>query len=68
MMFGKFSFSSAMMFVQFIKDNGIGTVIGEAPGNDPNGYGEVVHFDVPNSHLFVQISRKKFKRINQNQN
>lgn len=59
------SFSSAMMFVQFIKDNGVGKVIGEAPGNDPNGFGEVVHFDVPNSHLFVQISRKKFKRINQ---
>lgn len=60
------SFSSAMMFAQYVKDNGVGTIIGQAPGNDPNGYGEVVRFDLPESHLFVQISRKQFTRINQN--
>lgn len=60
------SFSSAMMFAQFVKDNNVGKLIGEAPGNNPNGYGEVVHFDIPNSHIFVQISRKRFTRINQN--
>lgn len=59
------SFSSAMMFAQYVKDNKIGKIIGEAPGNDPNGYGEVVHFDLPESHIFVQISRKKFTRVNQ---
>lgn len=60
------SFSSAMLFAQYVKDNNVGKLIGEAPGNNPNGYGEVVHLDLPNSHLFVQLSRKKFTRINQN--
>ena len=60
------SFSSAMLFAQFVKDNNIGKLIGVAPGNNPNGYGEVVHLALPNSHLFVQVSCKKFKRVNQN--
>ena len=59
------SFSSAMMFPQMIKDNGLGKVIGQAPGNDPNGYGDVVHFYMPNSNLFMQVSYKKFHRVNQ---
>ena len=59
------SFSSAMMFPQMIKDNGLGKVIGQAPGNDPNGYGDVVHFYMPNSNLFMQISYKHFHRVNQ---
>ena len=54
-----------MLFAQYIKDNNVGKLIGEAPGNNPNGYGEVVYLDLPNSHLFVQLSRKKFTRINQ---
>ena len=55
-----------MMFPQMIKDNGLGKVIGKAPANDPNGYGDVVHFYMPNSNLFIQISYKKFHRVNQN--
>ena len=60
------SFSSAMMYPQIIKDNGLGKVIGQAPGNDPNGYGDVVHFFMPTSRLFMQVSYKKFHRVNQN--
>ncbi len=60
------SFSSAMMFPQMIKDNGLGKVIGQAPANNPNGYGDVVHFNMPNSNIFMQISYKKFHRVNQN--
>ena len=60
------SFSSAMMFPQYVKDNGIGKIIGETPANDPNGYGDVVNFSLPNSKIFMQISFKKFLRINQN--
>ena len=55
-----------MMFPQMIKDNGLGKVIGQAPANDPNGYGDVVHFYMPNSRLFMQVSYKKFHRVNQN--
>ena len=56
------TFSSAMAFAQYIKDNQLGVLIGEAPGNDPNGYGEVSAFQLPDSNLFMQISTKQFYR------
>lgn len=56
------TFSSAMMFAEYVKDNKLGTIIGEAPGNNPNGYGEVVFFKLPESGLFMQISTKRFYR------
>lgn len=60
------TFSSAMLFTQYIKDNNLGTIIGETSSNDPNGYGEVVEFLLPNSNIYMQISTKKWYRINQN--
>lgn len=59
------TFSSAMLFAQFIKDNQLGTIIGEAPGNTPNGYGEISMFKLPNSQLYMQISTKTFYRVDQ---
>ncbi len=56
------TFSSAMEFAEYVKDNEAGIIIGEAPGNSPNGYGEVVFFQLPNSKLFMQISTKRFYR------
>ena len=56
------SFSSAMLFPQYIKDNGLGTLIGEPPGNDPNGYGETATFRTPNSGVWFTISTKRFYR------
>jgi len=56
------TFSSAMMFAEYVKDNQLGLIIGEAPGNDPNGYGEIVCFKLPNSQIFMQISTKQFIR------
>lgn len=56
------TFSSAMMFAEYVKDNELGTIIGEAPGNNPNGCGEVAYFKLPNSELFMQISTKRFYR------
>lgn len=56
------SFSSAMLFAQWIVDNDLGTLIGEAPGNTPNGYGDITMFILPNSGLFMQISTKEFIR------
>ncbi len=56
------TFSSAMMFAEYVKDNQLGLIIGEAPGNDPNGYGEIVCFKLPNSQIFMQISTKQFVR------
>lgn len=57
------SFSSAMLFAEYIKDNDLGTLIGEPPGNIPNGYGDVAVFQLPNSGLYFQVSTKKFSRI-----
>jgi hypothetical protein len=51
-----------MLFAQWIVDNNLGTLIGEAPGNDPNGYGDVTMFTLPNSKLFLQTSTKVFRR------
>jgi C-terminal processing protease CtpA/Prc len=56
------TFSSAMLYAQYVKDNHVGTIIGEAPGNDPNGYGEVVYFALPNSKIFMSVSTKHFIR------
>lgn len=56
------SFSSAMMFAEYIKDNELGILIGEAPGNTPAGYGDIAIFRLPNSGLYVQVSTKEFFR------
>lgn len=56
------TFSSAMEFAEYVKDNAVGTIIGEAPGNMPNGYGEVAVFQLPHSKLCMQISTKRFYR------
>lgn len=58
-----YSFSSAMLFAEYVKDNGLGTIIGEAPGNDPNGYGDISIFKLPNLGAVFQISTKQFIRL-----
>lgn len=59
------SFSSAMLFAAYIKDNDLGTIIGEHPGNDPNGYGDVANFRFHNSGLYMSVSTKQFIRPDQ---
>ena len=59
------SFSSAMLFAQYIKDNELGILIGEAPGNTPNCYGEIAVFYLPESHLYFQVSTKEFFRVDE---
>lgn len=57
------SFSSAMLFALYIKDNRFGTIIGEPPGNDPNGYGDIVTFSTPNAGIRFSVSTKHFYRV-----
>ena len=57
------SFSAAMDFAQIIQDNKLGKVVGEIPANDVNGYGEIVVFSLPNTGVPMQISTKKWYRI-----
>lgn len=56
------SFSSAMMFAEYIKDNNLGQIVGEAPGNAATGYGDIAVFRLKNSGLYVSISTKQFFR------
>lgn len=58
------TFSAATMFAQYLKDNNIGTIIGETSKNSQNSYGDVASFLLPNSKLYMQISTKKWYRIN----
>ncbi|MDE7400834.1 MAG: S41 family peptidase, partial [Clostridia bacterium] len=57
------SFSAAMDFAMLIQDNRLGSVIGEPPANAVNSYGEITYFYLPNTGLYVQISTKKWYRI-----
>ncbi len=57
------TFSSAMLFAQYISDNKLGTLIGEAPANMPNGYGNIASFKLPHSKILMQISTMKFERV-----
>lgn len=59
------TFSSAMDFAEFVKDNELGTIIGEASGNDPSSYGDISFFTLPNSGIYMQISTKKWYRIDE---
>ncbi|MGN0637119.1 MAG: S41 family peptidase [Huintestinicola sp.] len=56
------SFSSAMLFALYIKDNSLGTIVGEIPGNSANGYGDIATFSLKNSGLIMSVSTKKFSR------
>ncbi len=60
------SFSSAKDFAMLIQDNHLGKVIGEPSANSVNGYGEVASFYLRNTGLYVQISTKKWYRIDPN--
>lgn len=57
------TFSSAMNFAEYVKDNQLGTIIGETCGNAPDSYGDISAFKLPNSGLCFQISTKKWYRI-----
>ena len=60
-----YSFSSAMDFAMLIQDNGLGCIVGEACGNMPASYGEIAEFKLPESGLYMQISSKKWHRIDE---
>ena len=59
------SFSSAKDFAMLIQDNHLGKIIGEPSANAVNGYGEIAGFYLPNTGLFVQISTKRWYRIDE---
>lgn len=60
------TFSSAMKFSQMIQANNLGVIVGQPPGNSPNGYGEVVRFCTPNGKFPLSVSSKVWYRIDEN--
>lgn len=57
------TFSSAMDFAILVKDNGLGYIVGEASGNQPESYGDCLYFQLPESKLTLSVSFKKWYRI-----
>lgn len=57
------TFSSAMDFAMLMKDNGLGYIVGEASGNQPESYGDCLYFQLPESKLALSVSFKKWYRI-----
>lgn len=56
------TFSAATHFGTIIKDNEIGTLIGEPTGNAPNSYGDILFFQMKNSELLYNISYSEWIR------
>lgn len=56
------TFSSAMMFAEYITDNSLGTIIGEPPGNAANSCGDITYFQMRESGLMLVCSTKLFTR------
>ena len=56
------SFSSAMLFAEYIKDNSLGILIGERPGNAAYSCGDITKWRMPESGLYLTCSTKQFAR------
>lgn len=59
------TFSAAMDFSTALKDNNIGKLIGDVPGNMPSCYGDILEYQLPNSKLVLRVSYKYFERIDE---
>ena len=60
------TFSSGNWFAVIVKDNKLGTVIGEPTGNQPTSYGDVLSFQIPNTGFRFICSHKKWIRPDTN--
>ena len=58
------TFSSGNWFAVIIKDNNLGTIIGEPTGNAPSSYGDVPSFQMPNTGFSFTVSHKRWVRPN----
>lgn len=61
---GPYTFSSAVKLANAIGDFNLATLIGEETGGNPNAFGEIYMFDLPNTRLQVAVSTKRFVRAN----
>ena len=58
----KYTYSSANMLLVWVRDGGLGTIIGEPSSGVPSHYGDIIYFVLDNSKLYGSISHKMFIR------
>ncbi|WCF06544.1 S41 family peptidase [Paenibacillus thiaminolyticus] len=56
------TYSAATALATVVKDNRIGTIVGEAPGGKPSSYGDILSFELPESKFRLFISFKWIER------
>ena len=61
------TFSSALDYAMLVRDNGLGVIVGEAAGNSPDSYGDVLDFLTPNSKLHLGIPFQRWFRVDNTQ-
>lgn len=62
---GKGTFSSAGQLITTAVDNGIGIVIGANSTYAPSNYGDILYWELPNTHVEGTISHKYFYRADE---
>lgn len=65
---GKDTYSSAVLNAVSLKKNTNACFVGEATGGEPNHYGDVKQFKLPNSGITVRYSTKYFHWLDQDTN
>ncbi|KPU43511.1 peptidase family S41 [Oxobacter pfennigii] len=65
---GKNTFSSAVLNAVSLKKKTKAYFVGEATGGEPNHYGEVKQFKLPNSEITIRYSTKYFHWLDQDVN
>lgn len=58
----KATFSSGNWFAVVLQDNGLAEVLGEATGNAPSSYGDILTFTLPESGYSFHVSYKRWVR------
>ena len=61
---GPYTFSSAADLAALFKDNSVGILVGEETGGLATSYGDTLRFRLPESHVPVRVSYKRFVRPN----
>lgn len=56
------TFSSGNLFAILLRDNGIGTLVGEPTGNRINFNGSELRFDIPGTDFYLNLSTAKMLR------
>ena len=61
---GPHTYSAAAEFAEAVKTYGLATIVGEAPGGQPNSFGNPMPFRLPRSKLTLQIATSRAVRAN----